>query len=705
MDELPITIDGKAISAKPGHTILEAALKNGVYIPHLCGHESLAPAGACAMCAVGIKGYEGVVLACSTKVLAGMEIDTRDEMAEKIRKLSSDLLFKTHPSDCTSCPKYGKCQLQTISQYVGDTGRKLRESKLLIAADESNPVIMHEMYRCILCGRCVRVCAEVRGVGAIRFEKVKGRMRVVVDGDTLTDADCRYCSACVDVCPTGSIREHDAIAGKTEGKSRDAALVPCRDACPAHIDVPRYIRHISLGENEAAASVISEKVPFPYVLGYVCTHPCETDCKRGSVNSPVSIRNLKRFAAQSFDKATSPVISKTGPTGKKAAVVGAGPAGLTASFILASKGHDVTVFEESEKAGGMLRYGIPKHRLPREVLDREVGHILAAGVTLKTGTKVRNAPELLKHGFDSVLITVGAHRGARLPIPGANLDGVYVGTEFLRSVEAGTAPRFTGRRVMLLGGGSVALDCAAVVRRLGASEVYLACLERREELPAPDEEVAIALEEGLVIHSGRTFLEIVGEDGCVAGMILAAISGFGFSDNGALSIDVVAGSEELITVDTVIFAIGQRPDIDSGFGLTLDRSGRIEVSDDFETSVPGVFSAGDAVTGTVSVIKAIAGARSAASKIDSYLGGDGIIDKPPEEQRYRDPYLGKISGFGNLKRCDSKLLSPAERVRCFDTMDLGLDSNEAVCEAGRCLRCDLRLDINPQRFWTDYQDI
>jgi len=298
VENVSFTINGKAATAAPGLTILQAALGNGVYIPHLCGHESLTPAGACAMCAVKVKGTDGVTMACSTRVAEGMDIDTRDEMAEKVRKLSCDLIFKTHPSECTGCPKYGKCQLQTISQYVGDTGRKLRENKMMIALDDKNPIILHEMNRCILCGRCVRVCSDVRGVGALRFDKVKGRARVVVDGDCLTDAGCRYCTACVDVCPTGSIREHEAIAAKMEGKTREAALVPCREACPAHIDAPRYIRCIGEGDLRAAAAVVREKAPFPYVLGYICTHPCETECKRSYVNGAVSIRNLKRYAAR-----------------------------------------------------------------------------------------------------------------------------------------------------------------------------------------------------------------------------------------------------------------------------------------------------------------------------------------------------------------------------------------------------------------------
>ena len=697
-----LTIDGKAVTAEKGLTILEAALNNGVYIPHLCGHENLTPAGACGMCAVKIKGTDGVSMACSTKIAEGMDVDSGDELAEKIRKLSCDLIFKTHPSDCTSCPKYGKCQLQTISQYVGDTGRKLRDNKLLVAADENNPIIMHEMYRCILCGRCVRVCTDVRGVGAIRFEKIKGRMRVVVDGDSLSEAGCRFCTACVDVCPTGSIREHEAITAKTEGKSREAAVVPCRGTCPAHIDVPRYIRHISQGDYEAAVSVIREKVPFPHVLGFVCTHPCESECKRGFLNGSVSIKSLKRFAAQNVAAASRLEAEKALPTGRSVAVIGAGPAGLTAAYLLALKGHLTTIFESQEQPGGMMRYGIPGHRLPRNILDDEIYGIIGAGVILKTGVKIDNAPDLLAKGFDAVLTTVGTHRGVKLPLPGADLDGVYLGTDFLRAIEEGTAPQMTGKRVMILGGGNVALDCAGAALRKGAGKAHVACMEARDAMTSTEEERTWALEEGVAIHNSRTFLEIIGDNGRVTGMKLASISGFYFEENGKSVIDIIPESEEQIEVESVIFAIGQRPDIEAGFGLALGRGGRIEVFDDCLTGVPGVFAAGDAVTGTTSVINAIAGARITAGKIDAFLGGNGALNETAAEITQRNPRLGKLEGFGKFERNESNLVTPDKRTGNFELMDLGLTGEQAECEARRCLQCDLRLDIAPQRFWTDY---
>jgi len=703
MDKVTLTIDSKPITSDQGRTILEAALNNGIYIPHLCSHEGLAPAGACGMCAVKVNGRNGVVMACRERVSEGMEVDTRNDLAEKIRKLSCDLIFKTHPSECTGCPKYGKCQLQTISQYVGDTGRKLRENKLVIAADDKNPIILHEMHRCILCGRCVRVCTNVRGVGAIRFEKVKSRMRVIVDGNSLADAGCRYCSACVDVCPTGSIREHEAIAAKMEGKPRENALVPCREACPAHIDVPRYVRFISLGDYNAAASVVREKAPFPYVLGYICTHPCEAECKRNYINTPVNIRNLKRFAAFREDKPQNDSLCPT-PTGKRIAVIGAGPAGLTAAWLLVCKGHETTVYEARSQAGGMLRYGVPKHRLPREVLNDEISFILSAGVTLETNIKIENAPVLLDCGFDAVLVAVGAHRAARLPLPGADLVGVYFNTDFLSAVETGTAPDFSGRRVVILGGGNVALDCAAVARRLGACEVRIACLEAYEMMTSTVEELTFAREEGIIILNSRTFLEITGENGFVTGIKLVSISGFSFDEAGKSLIDTIPGSEEIIGTDAVVFAIGQRPDIDAGFGLRLNRGGRVEVTEEHITDIPGVFAAGDVVTGTISVIQAIAGARSVASAIDAYLGGDGVIDLQGDRAQERNPYLGKVEGFGQLKRNESDILALPKRINSFVAMDLGLNSDQTKCEAGRCLQCDLRLDIAPQRFWTDYMD-
>ncbi len=701
MSQVSLTIDGTAVTAEAGKTILEAALENGIYIPHLCSHEDLFPTGACRMCVVKVSGTDGVVSACSTKVGEGMVVDTHDAQAEKIRKLSCELMVKTHPADCTGCPKYGKCQLQSIIQMIGNTDSRLRPHKMGIPLDEHNPIIVHEMQRCILCGRCVRACQDMRGVGAIHFEKVDGRMRVAVNGEDLKTAACRFCTACVEVCPTGSIREQDAIAAKLAGKPREEGLVPCRAGCPAKIDVPRYLRFLRAGNCAAAAAVVRERAPLPHTLGYVCTHPCEEECRRNYLNEPIAIRNLKRYAAAHDDGSWKSRRVVRPATGKRVAVIGSGPAGLTAAYYLGGKGHEVTIFESEEKPGGQLRYGIPGFRLPRGIVDAEIADIAAVNVTIRTNSRVENAPALLSQGFDAVFAAIGTHQGTRLPIPGSDFENVYVNADFLKAAELGTSPD-VGRRVVILGGGNVALDCAAVARRLGAEEVHLACLESYDAMTASEEERRWAEEEGAILHNSVTFPDIVGENGRATGVRLLHIRSFSFDANGQTILDIIPDSEEIVPADSVIFAIGQRPVVPAQFGLELGRGGRIAVHDDCETSVPGVFAAGDGVTGTASVIKAIAGARNAAEAIDRYLGGDGCIDEQLAPEQRRDPCIGRIEGFGGLPRRNGDVLPPEERKRCFATMDLGLCDADAAYEAGRCLQCDLRLDIAPQRFWASY---
>ncbi len=709
MANVNLTIDGKQISAPEGQTILNAALDNGIYIPHLCSHENLHPTGSCRMCVVEQQGVEGVVTSCTTKVQEGMVINTKGELAEKIRKLSCDFMFKTHPGECTGCPKFGKCQLQSLSQYVGDTGRKLRANTISVKADETNPIILHEMYRCILCGRCVRVCEELRGVGAIKFKKVDGRERVVIDGDSLKDANCRFCTACVEVCPTGSIREHKALADKLIGKTREEGFVPCRFGCPAHIDVPKYIRFIKEGNYSAATAVVREKVPFPHSLGFICVHNCEMECKHQELNEAISIRNLKRYAAEHDDGSWKGNSFHKPSTGKKAAVIGGGPTGLTAAFYLAKLGHSVTVFDAGSKLGGQLRYGIPNYRLPREVLDQEIEEILSAGdITVKTLTRVENAPALLEQGFDAVFVALGTHSGSKLPMKGNDLEGVQVNATFLREFEEGKAK--VGKKVVVLGGGNVAIDCAGAAKRLGAEEIHMACLEAYDAMTASDEERAWALEEGVVLHNKKTFLEILDDgNGHVDGVKIQGIKSFYFDENRKSHLELEEGSEEVLPADTVIFAVGQRPEIPmdpQAFGLELTHGNYIATKgENGETSVPGVYAAGDVVTGTQSVIKGIAFAREAVKAMDIYLGGDGVIDEKLSPDQVHDPHIGVIEGFGDLRREEPIVVPVPERIDHYLTcgpMDKGFDDERAAREARRCLQCDLRCDLAPQKFWGDY---
>lgn len=705
-EKVRLTIDGVSIETTSGKTILQAALDHGIYIPHLCAHDNLHPAGSCRMCVVAQEGVDGVVASCTTKCQEGMVINTKDEMAEKIRRLSCDFMFKTHPSECTGCPKYGKCQLASISQYVGDTGRRLKANPINVKANTGNPIILHEMYRCILCGRCVRACGELRGVGAIKFAKVNGRQQVVIDGESLKEANCRFCTACVEVCPTGSIREHPEIAEKLEGKTREEGYVPCRNECPAHVDVPRYIRFIDQGNYAAANAVVREKIPFPHSLGYICVHGCEAACRHAYLNEPISIRNLKRYAAEHDDGEWKKKGFHKPSAGKKLAVIGGGPAGLTAAYYAAKLGYSVTIFEQYKKLGGQLRYGIPSYRLPRQVLDTEIEDILEAGdITVKTGTSVENAPALLEE-FDGVFTANGTHQGIRLPIPGSALKGVQVNTRFLREFEEGTAK--VGGHVVILGGGNVAIDCAGAAFRLGAKSVHMACLEAYEDMTATDEERAWALEEGVILHNSKTFLEIQGKDQ-VSGVKIQSIGNFR-KENGHMLFDKLEGTEEVLFCDTVIFATGQRPAIPADpekYGLELVHGNYILAKGSAgETSVPGVWAAGDCVTGTKSVIAAVAAAREAVCAIDLYFGGDGCIDECLAPKEDKDPEIGVIEKFGDLPRTAPGVVPMPQRVddwKNCGAMDQGFDENLARKESRRCLQCDLRCDLAPQKFWNDYQ--
>ena len=348
----------------------------------------------------------------------------------------------------------------------------------------------------------------------------------------------------------------------TKGKNKKSALLPCRYTCPAEIDVPRYVRFIGEKNYAAAMAVIREKVPFPGVLGYVCDHPCEDVCRRGQVNQPVAIRELKRFAAEKAEDAL-PEITRKPATGKKVAVIGAGPAGLTAAYYLCLQGHAVTVFEALPAAGGMLRYGIPEYRLPRNVLDREIKYIENTGVEIKTGACIESIDKLFEQGYHGVITAVGTQRGQKLPIPGADTPGVLIGVDFLRDINTGKQVDI-GKNVLVLGGGNVAFDCARVAKRLGTAQVKIACLESQETMPASDDEIKQGEEEGIMLYPARTFTRILSENGKITGVECLEVVSLTFDEEKRPQIEVKENSEHVLEADTVIFAIGQRPEIPEG---------------------------------------------------------------------------------------------------------------------------------------------
>lgn len=700
-----ITIDDKKIEVPEGKNVLECALDAGIYIPHLCHHKDLVPLGSCRMCIVEVEGHKGVEPSCMLKAEDGMVIHTQTEEVQRLRKLGLELLLAGHP-ECTGCPKYGHCELQMLIQYIGPkTGRMKHRSKGF-ALNDKNPLFVHDMNRCVLCGRCVRACNDLRGVGVLQYNK-REDLEVytgTLKNKLLKDANCRFCQACAEVCPTGTIR--DILA--TSEKPKEDYVVPCRAECPAHVNIPEYIRYINEGNYAAANAVIRQKVPFPHALGYICVHNCESACKHAYLNEPLSIRNLKRFAAEHDDGEWKKKAFHKAPTGKKIAVIGSGPAGLTVAYYAAKLGHSVTVFEKYDQLGGQMRYGIPGYRLPRETLDKEINDILEAGdITVKTNTSIDNAPELLNKGFDAVFAGNGTHAGVRLPMPGNDLPEVKINTDFLRDFENGTAS--VGKHVVILGGGNVAIDCAGAAARLGAETLDMACLEAYDAMTASDEERAWAEEEGVKLHNSKTFLEIQGENGHVTGVKIQSVGNFR-KENGRMMFDKLEGTEEVIPCDTVIFATGQRPTIpmeEDAFGLKLTHGNYIATSDPAgATSVEGVWAAGDVVTGTRSVIQAIEGGRLAVSAIDKYLGGDGVIEEKLVPDRTYNPCIGMIEGFADLPRIAPNVVPTPKRVKEYKTcgaMDQGFDELKARCEAKRCLQCDLRLQISQPRTWNDFE--
>ncbi len=497
---------------------------------------------------------------------------------------------------------------------------------------------------------------------------------------------CCGCYTCAKSCPQGVIHIRTVEDGMV--------TAPCAQACPAGINVPAYNRFIAEGKPAAAVAVIREKIPFPVVCGRICNHPCETECVRANYDDAVSIRVLKRFAIE-HDTGLWKINSKIAPsTGKRVAIVGAGPGGLTTAYYLAKLGHSATVFEALPEPGGMMRYGIPEYRLPTEALAAEIEEIKAVGVEIKTNSRIESLDKLLEQGFDAVLLAFGAHQGIKLPLPGADLEGVIINATLLRDVRLGKEVKM-GKRVVVLGGGNVAFDCARTALRLGATNVAVACLEARDKMLSTPDEIMEGEEEGIIIHPSHTFTKIVGDDGHVSGIECLDVRSFGFDKEGKLKLDTIKDSEHILPADTIIFAVGQVPElvmIEGVSDIKTVRRRTIEVdSATMVTGKEGVFAAGDVVSGTASVVKAIAGGRQAAISIDKYLGGEGIIDEtlaPPEEKMLPQTEVAK------WERVRPPAPLPGERIKNFTEVELGLSEETAVKEAERCLRCDLTFVVD-----------
>lgn len=491
-------------------------------------------------------------------------------------------------------------------------------------------------------------------------------------------------------------------------------IAPCQLACPANTDCQGYVGLIANGKFDEALKLIKDRIPLPASIGRVCPHPCEKACRRGKVEEPVNIAQLKFFAADLDLKGDSYLPECKPSTGKKVAIVGGGPAGLTAGLYLRTLGHEVTVFDMMDKMGGMLRYGIPQYRLPKEVLDAEINLIKKTGVRLVNNCKFGKdiTLDMLKSVNDAVILAPGAWKSSPMRVKGEDAQGVYGGIDFLRSVIQGE-PVEIGNRVAVCGGGNTAMDACRTAVRLGAKEVYVIYRRTEKEMPAEEIEIKESKEEGVIYKFLTNPVEIHSEDGKVCGMTLQLMELGEPDTSGRRKPVAIEGKTEYLPLDSVIMAIGQKldsSDFENVVGLT-DR-GTIRADEDtFTTDIDGVFAIGDATNKGASIaIAAIGEADRCVKIVDAYLNGEEL-DLTPKYISKRDEDRIDLSGKEPVARTNAKVLDAEIRRNNFDEVSLGLAVDEAQKEAQRCLECGCReyfkckllsvaqrYDINPERF-------
>ncbi|MFU8795871.1 MAG: formate dehydrogenase subunit alpha [Dehalococcoidia bacterium] len=626
-----LSIDGSDVRAVRGDTVLQAARRAGVYIPSLCHYPGLRPLPqvmpdqACQLCVVEADG--DIVLSCNTPVTEGMTVRTKTAELQELRQKHTLALLTRQPSDV--CIDARDCELRRVIEYVGIDDIPVHVPRSLSVL-EDNPFFVRDSSFCILCHRCIRVCEEIRGNGVIE------------------------------------------------------PAYPCYRACPAGIDIPRYIRLIGRGRPSAALAVIREKVPFPATLGRVCAAPCQEKCKRGlDVDEALHIRVLKRFAADNGDDSWKKQAKSLPSSGKSVAVVGAGPAGLTCAYYLARLGHRATVFEALPEAGGMMRVGIPEYRLPRGVLRDEIKEIELVGAEIRLNTRVESLDMLFEQGYQAVFLAIGAHEEMKMGIEGEDSPGVMGCVNFLRRFNLGETVEI-GDRVGVIGGGNVAIDSARAALRLGARQVTIFYRRTKKEMPAQAEEVEQALEEGVEI------------------IFLVAPSRV-FRDNGRLKLELVRmqlgepdasgrrrpvpvkGSEFIAGLDTLIAAIGEQPGVPVGFDIETGRGNVLKANEDLSTARDGVFAGGDCVTGPALVIDAIAAGRKAAQSIDRYLGGRGDTTEHLVPAGEGVAWLQNDAAGERLAAMS--YLSPEVRIKGHAEVEQAMSVEAAVGEAKRCLAC------------------
>ena len=470
-------------------------------------------------------------------------------------------------------------------------------------------------------------------------------------------------------------------------------LAPCRMACPGNLNVQGYVQMVKQGKYREAIEIIMRDLPLPGVLGRVCPHPCENSCRRLEVDEPVSIRELKRIAADHVNISDIPVPEIT-PRDEKVAVIGSGPAGLTAAYFLAQDGYKVSIYEAMPETGGMMRYGIPEHRLPRSVLDAEIENLKRYGIEIHTDTAIGRdltIEELQQHGAKAVFLAAGAWKGLKLRMPGEEgADGVADVTAFLRDVHLGKLKKLEGK-VVVIGGGHSALDGARVALRLGADEAHIVYRRSRTEMLAEPEEIEEAEKEGVKIHFLVAPLAISRENGKVSGMECIRTRLTEPDTTGRRKPIPVEGSEFFIEAGHIIPAIGQEPDLDflgKDSGIEVSKWNLLMVNPEtLQTNKPGIFAGGDVITGPATVIEAVDAGKRAAKYIAKYLQGEELPTEWQEEPPIGTNWVEIRDDEPTKHRLKVPTLPVEKRLSKFDEVNLLTGENEAREEAARCLNC------------------
>jgi NADPH-dependent glutamate synthase beta subunit-like oxidoreductase len=564
--------------------------------------------------------------------------------------------------------------------------------------------LMFNEINCSGCHACEIACKQEHGLG------VGPRLvRVIERAPFFLPLYCHHCedAPCAVACwedaitidpDNGVVLHHSdkcngclAVPGISGVEKQDTS--PCMVGCPAHNNVQGYVSLAAKGKFQRAIQLIKETSPFPSVCGRVCPHPCEAVCNREQIDEPVAIRAIERFVADHDRASKNPYIPKVKEAREeKVAIIGAGPAGLTAAYFLARDGYQVTIFEKLPVAGGMMAVGIPEYRLPKDVLSDEIRSIQDLGVEIRTGVTFGSdvtLEDLKQDGYQAFFLATGLHDNPRLNVENEDVEGVLRGIDFLRDVALGD-PISIGERVIVVGGGNVAMDVAMTALRTGAEEVSLVCLECREEMPAWESEIQMALEEGVEIVNCLGPNQFLVQNGAVAGIEFKRCTRV-FDEDGAFNPQYDETELTTLETDTVIVAIGQVADLSftKEQGISIHSNGGLEADPvTLETPMAGVFAGGDVVYGPASIAQAIGSGREAARSIDRYLNHHDLqLGRLGRDKVFKAITEPQKEIYNPAARGQMPHLDPRVRTQTFDEVQTGYSEEMAVQEGNRCIMC------------------